>query len=112
VASHVSRNSGFSRGSGFHLAGGGSGGNRHRSDIRLKEDIVWLGRLDNGLGIYRFRYKGSDRTAYVGVMAQEVSEVVPSAVIHDSDGYLSVRYDRLGLRFMTWEAWTRRAGLR
>jgi hypothetical protein len=28
--------------------------------------------LDNGIGLYRFRYKGSDHAAYVGVMAQEV----------------------------------------
>ena len=39
-----------------------------------------LGRLDNGLELYRFRYKGSDRTAYVGVMAQEVQQIEPSAV--------------------------------
>src|SRR5262245_18001929 len=28
-----------------------------RSDIELKQDIVLLGRLDNGLGFYRFHYK-------------------------------------------------------
>ena len=33
-----------------------------------------LGRLDNGLGLYRFSCKGSNR-AYVGVMAQEVQAV-------------------------------------
>jgi hypothetical protein len=49
----------------------------HRSDIRLKQDIVPLARLDNGLELYRFRYKGSDHTAYVGVMAQEVQKIKP-----------------------------------
>ena len=32
-----------------------------RSDIKLKQDIVLLGRLDNGLGFYRFHYKGDDQ---------------------------------------------------
>ena len=38
------------------------------SDIRLKHDVVKLGTLGNGIGIYRFRYNWSDQ-AYVGVMA-------------------------------------------
>ena len=85
--------------------GGGRGGGGRRSDIRLKQDIVPLGRLDNGLELYRFRYKGSDRTAYVGVMAQEVQQVEPGAVWRGPDGYLRVNYDRLGLKFMTWKEW-------
>lgn len=89
-----------------HHAGHHHGGH-HRSDIRLKEDIVPLARLDNGLELYRFRYKGSDRTAYVGVMAQEVQKIDPRAVSRDRDGYLMVDYDRLGLKFMTWDEWVR-----
>ena len=87
-------------GGGGHFGGGHGGG--HHSDVRLKEDIVPLARLDNGLGLYRFRYKGHDHTQYVGVMAQEVEAVEPSAVSRDRNGYLLVDYDRLGLRFMTW----------
>jgi len=68
-----------------------------------------LMRLDNGLGLYRFRYKGSDPTLYVGVMAQEVQKIDPSAVSRDHDGYLLVDYDRLGLKFMTWEEWMKRS---
>ena len=90
-----------------HHHGGHHHGGHHRSDIRLKEDIVPLARLDNGLELYRFRYKGSDHTAYVGVMAQEVEKIEPSAVSRDRDGYLMVDYDRLGLRFMTWAEWLR-----
>ena len=93
------------RGGGGGRGGGGRGGGGRRSDIRLKQDIVPLGRLDNGLELYRFRYKGSDRTAYVGVMAQEVQQVDPSAVSRGPDGYLRVNYDRLGLKFMTWKEW-------
>ena len=83
--------------------GGGRGGGRH-SDINLKHDIVLLARLDNGLGFYRFAYKGSER-AYVGVMAQEVQTVMPSAVERGRDGYLRVFYDKLGVKFQTYEAW-------
>ena len=82
---------------------GGGGGGR-RSDIRLKHDIVLLGRLDNGLGFYRFTYNGSDK-AYVGVMAQEVQTVMPDAVVRGRDGYLRVLYQKLGLEFETYDRW-------
>ena len=75
-----------------------------RSDVNLKHDIALIGRLDNGLGFYRFSYNGSDK-AYVGVMAQEVQAVVPAAVVRGIDGYLRVDYDRLGLQFQTYDRW-------
>ena len=64
-----------------------------------------LGRLDNGIGVYRFRYRGNDHTFYVGVMAQEVQTIVPNAVLRGRDGYLRVDYDVLGLKFVTWHEW-------
>jgi hypothetical protein len=101
------RSSGFgSRSSGFGYRGFGGGGfGRHFSDIRLKQDIVPLGRLDSGIGVYRFRYRGNDHTRYVGVMAQEVKTIVPDAVSRGRDGYLRVDYDRLGVNFLTWDEW-------
>ncbi len=95
-------------GGGFHGGGGGGGfrggGGGRRSDIALKHDIVLLGRLDNGLGYYRFSYLGSTK-AYVGVMAQEVLTVMPEAVGRGSDGYLNVYYEKLGLKFRTYGEW-------
>jgi hypothetical protein len=88
---------------GGRTGGGGRGGGR-RSDMLLKHDIALLGRLDNGLGFYRFSYNGSDR-AYVGVMAQEVQAIMPDAVVRGSDGYLRVRYDALGVKFQTYDRW-------
>lgn len=82
----------------------GGGGGRRRSDLRLKHDIVLLGRLDDGLGYYRFVYNGG-HTAYVGVMAQEVEGVAPEAVARGADGYLRVSYDLLGLPFETYDQW-------
>ena len=70
----------------------------------LKHDIALLGHLDNGLGFYRFSYNGSDK-AYVGVMAQEVQTVMPQAVVRGSDGYLRVFYDKIGVKFETYDQW-------
>lgn len=91
------------RGGGGGRGGGGRGGGR-RSDIRVKHDIRYLGRLDNGLGFYRFSYNGSDK-AYVGVMAQEVQFVQPDAVSRDAQGILRVNYDRLGVKFQSYNRW-------
>ena len=74
------------------------------SDIRLKRDIEPVGELDNGLTLYRFRYRWSE-TVYVGVMAQEVLEVDPGAVIMGEDGFYRVDYRRLGIRMMEWTEW-------
>jgi hypothetical protein len=94
-------------GGGARAAGGGGrggGGGGRRSDINLKHDIVLLGVLDNGLGFYRYAYNGSDKT-YVGVMAQEVQNVMPRAVVRGRDGYLRVFYEKLGLKFETYDRW-------
>ncbi len=84
--------------------GGGRGGGGRRSDLRLKHDITLLGRLDNGLGFYRFAYDGSDK-AYVGVIAQEVQTVEPEAVVVGRDGYFRVLYGRLGFKMQTYDQW-------
>jgi uncharacterized protein DUF3300/endosialidase-like protein len=107
-ARHVSRGGGgaqISRG-----GGGARGGGGRRSDINLKQDIVPLVRLDNGLELYRFRYRGDDPTTYVGVMAQDVRKVEPNAVWRARDGYLRVDYDLIGVEFMTWKEWVARGG--
>ncbi|MCC8935754.1 tail fiber domain-containing protein, partial [Bradyrhizobium sp. Arg68] len=100
---------GFSAGGGGGFRGGGGGGFRgggggRRSDIALKHDIELLGHLANGLGYYRFSYLGSSK-AYVGVMAQEVEQIMPAAVTRGADGYLRVYYDRLGLKFRSYNDW-------
>ena len=83
--------------------GGGRGGGR-RSDLRLKHDIMLIGRLEDGLGFYRFVYDGG-HTAYVGVMAQEVRKVMPQTVTIGADGYYRVNYDLLGLPFESYKQW-------
>jgi hypothetical protein len=79
------------------------------SDIRLKRDIALVGRLDDGLGLYRYRYLWSD-AVYVGVMAQEVALLRPDAIVRDAlDNYVRVDYGRLGLKLMTVSEWDARS---
>ena len=68
------------------------------SDIKLKTNIKQVGKLNNGIKVYTWNWteeaKGivGDQVEY-GVIAQEVMEVVPEAVIEGNDGYLRVSYE-------------------
>ena len=75
------------------------------SDIKLKENIS---KIDNSLekllkiSGYQYHWNKIAQEMYpertmqdVGVIAQEVKEIVPSAVVEREDGYLAVRYDKL-----------------
>lgn len=61
------------------------------SDRELKENIVCVGRLHNGLPVYLFTYKG-DNEPRLGLMAQDVLTVHPEAVSIDRSGYFKVNY--------------------
>lgn len=74
------------------------------SDRRLKRDIRPLGRLDNGLALYRFRYLWSE-VEMVGVIAQEALEIAPDAVILSADGFYRVDYAGLGISCTTYAEW-------
>lgn len=69
------------------------------SDRRLKRDIEAVGRLQNGVGLYRYRYRWDedDRQARIGVMADEVARIRPDALGPSQNGYQTVDYGRLGL---------------
>ncbi len=62
------------------------------SDRRLKSNIVRIGTHPIGVGIYEYDIFG-DRQ--IGVMAQELLEVMPDAVHQHPSGYLMVDYGRL-----------------
>ena len=38
-------------------------------------------------------------------MAQEVQALVPEAVVRGRDGYLRVYYDKVGVKFQTYDQW-------
>ncbi len=66
------------------------------SDRRLKEDIIKIGMTHQGLPMYSFRYIGKDKV-HIGVMAQDVLQVYPEAVLVGENGYYMVDYGKLGL---------------
>lgn len=74
------------------------------SDRRLKTGVTEVAVLPSGLRLYRFKYRWSE-TQYVGLMAQEVSEIAPHAVIEGDDGFLRVDYDAFGLTMLPYAAW-------
>ena len=63
------------------------------SDRRTKTDIVRVGRADNGLGIYSYRYKWGGPTM-LGYMADEVEKIAPHAV-GEVGGFKTVDYARV-----------------
>jgi len=67
------------------------------SDARLKKSVMPHGTDDKGRQWYAFRYVWEDDDAplHVGVMAQEVAETDPDAVILHPTGYLMVDYEAL-----------------
>lgn len=64
------------------------------SDRRLKTDITKVGQLDSGLAVYRYRFKG-DSVYHLGVMADEVRDKFPDAVVRGPDGFDRVFYGEL-----------------
>jgi hypothetical protein len=64
------------------------------SDRRVKDNIKLVGRK-NGFNVYHFTYKGGSKR-YEGVMAQEVAETRPDAVVNIG-GILHVNYGRIGM---------------
>ena len=64
------------------------------SDRRMKTDIEKIDELDDGLGIYRFRYLGQ-LAKNVGVMADEVAKLRPWALGPKVAGFATVNYGEL-----------------
>ena len=69
------------------------------SDSRLKHEIKFLGERGE-FKLYSFKYNGGD-TTWVGVMAQDLFETHPEALVKRTDGYYMVDYDRLGFPMVT-----------
>lgn len=78
----------------MQLIGSLAGAATMLSDRRAKENLIPVGKLDNGLTVYIGNYKeetGLDMTPQLFLIAQEVQEVNPEAVI-DNGEYLTVNY--------------------
>lgn len=72
---------------------------RSVSDLRLKTNIHRVGTTVLNLPLYSFEYRYKSGT-YIGVMAQDVLKVEPSAVSVGSDGFYRVDYKRLGIEML------------
>jgi hypothetical protein len=99
----------FGGGSTQNLGGGegtlgmsGGEGGVTVSDIRAKGGVERVGEAGRDLPLYRFRYKGGS-DEYIGVMAQDVLEVMPEAVSVGADGYYRVDYAKLGISMVRVE---------
>jgi hypothetical protein len=75
----------------FNLAGS-LGSAALLSDRRLKSNIVRIGTHPLGIGVYEYDIFG---TRQRGVMADEVEQVRPEAVITRDDGFQMVNYGML-----------------
>lgn len=64
------------------------------SDRRLKTDIEKVDELDDGLGIYAYRYLWNP-TRIFGVMADEVAKLRPWALGPEVGGFATVNYEAL-----------------
>jgi hypothetical protein len=82
-------------------AGGAAAGAFAASDRNLKENIKKIGISEKGFDIYEFEYKNKDlgEGKYQGVMAQDLLESKPEAVLSDSSGVLSVDYSLIDVEF-------------
>ena len=70
----------------------------YKSDRRMKQGIELVGRDERtGLNLYEFAYKDMPHERWRGVMADEVLQVMPSAVHTNEEGFMSVDYGALGI---------------
>lgn len=69
------------------------------SDITWKRDITNISnpieKLKKINGSYYFWKEGEDKSRQIGVIAQEIEEVLPEIVSTDEDGYMAVDYSKL-----------------
>ena len=82
--------------------GGGGGGGMSSaaaatmllSDRRVKRNIVKIGSRPDGLNVYAYNYLWSDEPQ-IGVMADEVKQIKPHAVVTLDNGLMAVNYGAL-----------------
>jgi hypothetical protein len=76
-------------------AGGALGGAAIASDRRLKKNIKRIGTHVLGIGLYTWDYLWGQ--PFSGVMADEVEQVMPEAIVMHPSGFKMVNYEMLGL---------------
>jgi hypothetical protein len=71
------------------------------SDANLKENIKKIGTSEKGIAIYEFEYKNKNlgEGVFQGVMAQDLLDSNPEAVLSDDNGFLGVDYSKIDVEF-------------
>lgn len=87
--------------------GGGGGGAPTKSDVRLKQNVKFMGWSQGGVPKFSYRYIDDNRTYYEGTIAQDLisqsakyptfSSSIQDAVVMEDDGYYAVNYDLLDI---------------
>jgi Chaperone of endosialidase len=75
------------------ISGLGSGIASIFSDERLKDDIEPVGELYDGQQIYSYKYKDDPFRTHIGLMAQDVENLIPDAV-SEIGGFKAVDYGK------------------
>jgi hypothetical protein len=90
----------------FNLGSAALGNTAMWSDERLKDDVEEVGELPTGETLYEYHYKWEDESTpkHTGVMAQELEETQPDAVIYDPSGFRKVDYRKVIARALMAEA--------
>jgi hypothetical protein len=73
----------------------GGAGIKAASDRRLKKNIKRIGTHVLGIGLYTWDYLWGQ--PFSGVMADEVEQVMPEAIVMHPSGFKMVNYSMLGL---------------
>ncbi|MEM6760087.1 MAG: tail fiber domain-containing protein [Pseudomonadota bacterium] len=68
------------------------------SDARLKTDITRTGTSPSGIPIYSYRY-GTAPELYSGVLAQDLVDLAPNAIVPLKNGYMAVDYGLIDVDF-------------
>ena len=104
VGMGVTQNVGYGNNYGTNNSSGTSNGmsveipTNPASDMRLKTDIKHVDQID-GVNLYEWEWKEDapvKGNMNFGVMAQEVAQTHPDAVVTGDHGYLTVDYNKLG----------------
>lgn len=73
------------------------------SDRQLKENVQYMGELPSGIKVYSFEYKSEFKDdpncghgTFIGVMADEIEQIIPEAVFILDNGYKGVNYALVG----------------
>ena len=84
------------------IGGAGSAGiTAAFSDRSLKDNIELIGKSESGIPIYEFEYidKTLGEGRFEGVMAQDLKEIKPEAIITNDNGIMAVNYDLIDVDF-------------